>query len=477
MADFVFNAPPTISDYMNCSAMVKCIVGPVGSGKTTGVIFDLLKYCTLQEPDRDGVRRSRVAVVRNTREAIRTTVLKDIELLLAPIIRYKVYNNTVFVRFPLPDGTSVDSEWLMIPLETKEDQRRLLSLQLTFAWYNECREIDFALVGPTLGRLGRFPSKTQGPGATHYGLFLDSNPWSEASDWHQAFVREPVPGWELFIQPGGLYWPGLEPNLNAENIENLPPDYYNNLIKGQPREFIKVAACGLWGEDMSGQVVWRDSFATHTHVAEGEIIPTPTYPLIVGLDLGRQPTAVICQNDTLGRFNVLDEVISEGMGLETFCAELLVPRLQTPRFGSNPAIVVFDPAGISKSQYTDHSAPSVLRDAGLAYAPATTNNIEPRLMAVEHLLLRMVRGDPTFQIDPRCDMLIRTMSHEYKYKRMKTGELQDIPDKTHPWSDIADALQYACLGHSQNVVARHIARSRQMEMAAHRPRITAAGWT
>ena len=51
----------------------------------------------------------------------------------------------------------VVSEWILLPLETPEDQKRILSMNLTGAFVSEAIEIDFDLMVAIAGRCGRFP--------------------------------------------------------------------------------------------------------------------------------------------------------------------------------------------------------------------------------------------------------------------------------------------------------------------------------
>ena len=59
-----YSPPPTIgefiADYTPGQLFHNWIIGPVGSGKTTGIFFKLIYMASLQAPSpRDGVRRSR----------------------------------------------------------------------------------------------------------------------------------------------------------------------------------------------------------------------------------------------------------------------------------------------------------------------------------------------------------------------------------------------------------------------------------
>lgn len=449
-------APPTIERFMKDNSLARWLLGPVGSGKTTGCIMELLRRAAEQRPGADGYRRTRFAIVRNTLQQLKTTVLKDIEQLLAPIIDYKVTDSTIYVR-----AGDIRSEWLMIPLDTAEDQKRLLSTQLTMAYVNEFREVPFSLIAPLIGRCGRYPSKAMVPGGpTFHGLIADSNMPSEDSDYYRALELDRSPKWAVFTQPGGM-----EPN--AENVDNLPKDYYPNLMEGATEDWIDVHVHAKWGKSLSGQAVFRSSFDPVFHVSEKPLVAVPGYPLTIMQDFGRTPTALIGQVDHRGRFLILAEATSEDLGLESFIDLRLRPLMAGPRFRGLTGFAVADPAGMTKSQLNEESAFDVMRRMGIKVTAAPTNEIASRLRAVETLFLRRLPGvgegpntGAALLIDgPNCPNLVRALRSEYRYRRKKTGQLEDIPEKLHPWSDLADCLQYGCLAANGNVIGRMVGRS------------------
>jgi ABC-type lipoprotein export system ATPase subunit len=86
----IFTAPPTVAEWMNSAAFVRLIVGPVGSGKTTGLLMEILRRAIEQAPGPDGIRRTRWAVVRQTLSQLKMTVLLDLLSWFRYIASYKV---------------------------------------------------------------------------------------------------------------------------------------------------------------------------------------------------------------------------------------------------------------------------------------------------------------------------------------------------------------------------------------------------
>ena len=438
------------------SSFVRLIMGPVGSGKSAGCFMELLRRARLQEPNARGIRQTRMAIVRNTLQQLRQTCLADIQLWLAPIAHYKVTDATIQVRFPLPDGTKAESDWMLIPLDTKADQQRLLSLNLTGAWVSEFREIDPSLLDALSGRLGRFPSKAIAK-PSWFGIVAESNPPDEDSEWYTKLEIERPPKWAFFRQPGGLE-KDKHGKLIAENVENLPDDYYETLLGNNNSDWSHIHVHANYGKSLSGQAVFRASFKPSFHIVPANTLEIiQSMPVMVGQDFGRTPASLLGQIDNLGRLVIHDELISEDMGIEQFATTLLRPQLHARCMGMK-IFMVADPKGRDKSQTNEDSPFDVLRRLGFDVYAAPTNNIDPRLRAVEQLLLHQVDGGPQLIISDKCGYLTQAMKYWYRYRRKQTGVLDDKPEKNHPWSDLADCLQYMAMSTNANYLGKVMAK-------------------
>src|SRR5208282_2425026 len=241
-----YKVPPTIEKFMkDGKSAVRLLMGPWGSGKTTGCIMELLKRASEEFPDKRGVRQTRFVVVRNTASQLRQTVLEDIKKWLTPIMNFKVTDSTVQLRFDLPDGTKVHSDWLLIPLDTQADIERLLSLNITGGWVSEFRQIPIPIIEALYGRCGRFRALGVAKNAWQ-GVIAESNPPDEDSDWYIRMEIEKPLNWEVYKQPGGE-----EPN--AENVENLRESYYGDLRTSNTKDWSDVHIDAKYGKSLSGQ--------------------------------------------------------------------------------------------------------------------------------------------------------------------------------------------------------------------------------
>jgi hypothetical protein len=480
MPNITFSAPPTVASFMKSQSFGRLIAGPVGSGKTTGCIFELLRRACEQRQAPDRLRHTRFAIVRQTLKQLKDTVLKDIMSWLEGMVTYKVSDSTIYIEIG-----DVRSTWMMIPLDDAEDQKRLLSMQLTGAFMSEAIEMNTDIIAPLAGRCGRYPGPSLG-GCSWEGIIADTNFPSEGSDWHK-FMEEPWANWQIFKQPGGLTDKAENLNylLQTEHTLGLPVDhpervaqgrkYYERLSQNQ-EEWVNRYVHAQYGNDPSGRAVFHKSFRHSFHVVPS-LTPHPSSLLLVGQDFGRDPCSLLCQIDPKGRLLVLQEVIAEGIGLEQHIDRSLRPAIMQERYLTLPVAMVGDPAGKSKSSIYEETTFDVLKRKGFRAFPAPTNDIDPRIRAVEAWFAKQYDGGPAILIDKdRCPTLIRALGGNYRYAKTKAGQLKPLPDKTHPWSDIIDALQYVCLvahGGMSEMVGRHMLKKRKSD----RPRMTARAWT
>ena len=79
---------------MNSTAFGRIAAGPVGSGKTTSCVIELLRRSIEQDPGADGKRYTRHAIVRQTLKQLKDTVLKDCDSWLQGMGGWKVSEST-----------------------------------------------------------------------------------------------------------------------------------------------------------------------------------------------------------------------------------------------------------------------------------------------------------------------------------------------------------------------------------------------
>lgn len=448
---------PSVTPYLLSDKFQSFIIGPVGSTKTTASIMKIALEAKKMAPCTDGVRRSRVAVVRNTRQMLLDSTIKDF-LNLFPEGQAGAYLRTelkFILRFD-----DVECEVLFRGLDDANDVRRLLSLQLSFAMVDEVREINPDVFDALTGRLGRYPNGMMVPHRPEWGVDDKGNPiqgcvdengqqlkkvWGATnppdldSHWEQYFtaaIDEASGKIHVTIQPSGR-------SPEADWLQHLPSGYYEDMMVGKTDDWISVYIDGEWGKSLSGLPVYGKSFTPDFHVAKDSLRPinSPDYPIIIGVDFGRTPAAVFKQRDPRGRVLTLGELTSENMGIETFISTKLSPYVANT-FPGFSVVCAPDPAGYAKTQLNEMTLVDALKAAGFKCVRPPTNKPELRISAVERLLRQQVDGKAMYLIDPRCSMLIKGFRSGYRYKVKKTGEVEDMPDKNE-YSHVHDANQYA----------------------------------
>ena len=439
MAETLVYTPPKtvkafIKDYVPHALFYDWIVGPVGSGKTTGLFFKLVHMAKLQAPGPDKIRRSRAVVVRNTAPQLKDTTLKSWFTWFkdGQAGTWHETNKTFVLRFD-----DVECEVLFRPLDTEQDVQRVLSLELTFAILDEFVQIPKAIVEALSARCGRFPAVKDG-GATNWGMWGSSNPELEDNWWYD-YLHRGLPGnARYFLQPSG-YAP------DAENLDFLPggQGYYTQLAEGKSEAWIRQFLEAQWGFSTTGKPV-VPTFKAPIHATRG-LRYNPLLPLIGGLDPGIGGTALIFGQQTLGgRLVVLGELVEVGIGAERFVRDIVKPYLRR-RFPGAAFTVAPDPAAANRSQADEKTVVDVLR-RHFAVSVETNNQLRKRLDAIEHFSTRLLEDGPALWVDEvECPVLIRALKGGWRWGlHPKTEVIKTVEPEKNAYSHPGDAFGYLC---------------------------------
>lgn len=452
----------TLRRFLASPARVKVIQGPIGSGKSLACAMHVWLTALEQKPQSDGRRRCRAHVFRNSYPKLEETTVKT---------WLDWFPEREFGRFywtkPFLHEIRVGDVELDVHFVALEDERAIdffKSLETTITWYNELQYIDRALFDEGTSRIGRYPALKDG-GAVSPRAIADTNaPPSDnwipimrgdvpAPDWMTEDQRRTLvrpAEWEFFMQPAGLTEvrqdgeiAGYRPNPEAENTRHLEAGYYVKAIEGKGRGWINQNVMNKSDVVTGGKPVFRD-FRAEIHVAKEAIVPVPGVPVVIGVDFGRQPAAVFCQQ-LRGRWYVVHELIGRDIGAAAFAPMLKMEMAQ--RFAGFRFALWGDPSGDYRGQADDRTPFQIFRGHGLPIQPAPTNLLTIRLQAVEAALTRMSEGRPSFMVSPRCTTVVAGMAGGYHYRRIAVGgeRYSDEPEKNQ-YSHPADALQYALVG-------------------------------
>ena len=467
-----FSRSPVLWKFLNDDSFIKSIMGPVGSGKSYACCAELFRRAVMQKPSpRDGIKYSRFAVVRNSYPMLKTTTLKTWLELFPEDVWGNVHHAPPIkhhIRLPSKEGAAgIDMEVMFLALDQPKDVRKLLSLELTGAFVNEAKELPKAVIDGLSHRVGRYPTKSDG-GPTWRGIILDSNPCDDDHYLYHMAEKEKPTGkfkWAFYKQPGGvkevhsdevpadmpeaqgfMYQAGKwwQTNPKAENLDNLPVGYYEQLVPGKTLDWIRCYAEGKYSYVQEGRPVWPEY---DDHSMSDDLTIQEGIPVQVGLDFGLTPSAVFGQKMQNGRWHILREIVTFDMGLERF-AHLLKSELETwfPKF---ECMIWGDPAGSARDMIYEQTAFDHLKTHGLMARPTATNEFKTRREAGAIPMTRLIDGKPGFLVHRECVRLRKALAGGYHFKRVAMGSgherFKDVPNKDHN-SHVADSLGYLLLG-------------------------------
>lgn len=459
---------------------VKLLVGPYGSGKSTACAVDLLWNACAQPPAQDGVRYSRIGIIRATYPELSQTTRKTV-LDVFPQECGTVTSVGAplkgFYDIPLADGTRASIELTLVSMRNAEDEIKIRSANWTFAWINEATGVDVAVYSAVLQRVGRFPSADMG-GVRWGGVILDFN-MPIPGTWLDDYLRDPPDNAIVIRQPPAAFEienalgdKEYAVNPDAENLTNLgayeegDPDpatltptglgeymrfrgmrYYRNqidvLLKSGRNDVVQNQYCMMDVPIVEGKPVYTN-FSMTRHVAKEEIQPIPFQPVIIGSDTsGIHPAAVVMQMQH-GKWCVIDELYADGEGLEDFLYGMLLPLLRE-RYATCPVVASLDVAD-ARDSWTAMTPSQRFEELGIQTVKTFSNSPKVRISSVEHMFNLDTGG---ILISPTCNLLVRACASEYRYRRLQaSGTLGAVytpqPEKNDA-SHIADSLQYACM--------------------------------
>lgn len=466
-------ASPTCAQFHADTSYFRGIRGPVGSGKSSACMWELIIRAHQQEPW-EGVRRTRFVIIRNTYPELKQSTIKTWQHWFPEAICPLVFDIPIrgkLVR-PLPDGTTVDMEVIFMAIDSPEDVGKLLSTEYTAAYINEASEIDISVLTTLPQRVGRYPAVIKDEkgevvfaGPTWAGIIADTNPPSTRHWWYRYAEDETPEKFKFFVQPPAMLYDEKSdsyiPNPDAENIDFLREGfgYYEKIVAAANGDHntIRRVVCNEYGVPLHGKPVFPN-FKTRSHVAKTKLKVDKSLPLIVGLDWGLTPAAIFGQQLPLGGIRLIHELTPTDVSLEEFLDSYILPLLNS-EYSNMKYFFVGDPSGGGRSGIDKRTPFMVCKERNLYAVPAITNVFLPRKEAVDYFLNR----NDGLVICPSLTLTREGFLGQYAYARLQgsRGQHKPTPDKNEH-SHIMDAIQYLCLFvrfGAQRLNSRRIARS------------------
>jgi hypothetical protein len=299
-------------------------------------------------------------------------------------------------------------------------------------------------------RHGRYPSNKEGIKPTHHGMLGDTNAPDEDHWYYKLAEIERPEGWVFHRQPGGVFRDGEEWKINnkAENLTNLPDNYYKRGLSGKTDDWIKVNLANEYGFVSNGKPV-HPMYTDSVHAAHMEFTPSKDTPIILGFDFGRTPACAFLQRTSIGRWVCFDEMVLTDSGAIDFAPTL--KRYIEDTYPGHTFKGWGDPSGDNKNQSNSETPFQIMRAAGIPCYPTESNDPLKRRAALEVPMKEMcMDGKPRFVVLPKASMIRKGLQGGFCYRRVQTsGErYADQPDKNE-YSHPVEALEYGLQGEGE----------------------------
>ncbi len=480
---------PVLREFMRDQQhRVKIIQGPQGSGTSSACCLHIFQRALAQPKQEDGRQRFRAHVFRETYSKLEETAIKTWLDWFKPGTGAGQFGRFYETRPYLHEVRvgALELDVIFMAMEDIADAKAYFdSLETSIMWFNEIQHAQFRVVTHAVSRVSppRYPAVKDG-GCVWGGLIGDTN--APPADHWIPIMRGDVPppdwmseddrralvkpeSWKFFMQPAGLLeefdehgtLTGYKPNPNAENLMYLhadgvdplgPQNFYMQKLGAQTKQWIDAYIMNRSTVVVDGQPVYPQ-FRRDVHVSDRNLEPIPDCKVVVGLDFGRQPAALIGQN-LRGDWFIQREFIGKDMSAYEF-APLLKAFLgqHYPAWMRDPNGFVFwgDPAGGQRGQGRDDTPFQIFGEKGMFVMPAPNPQ---NLRSIRHeavnavLMQRSSTGRPSrMLVDPRCVTFITGMSGGYFLRRLRVSgdRYADEPEKNQ-YSHVCEAGEYMLLG-------------------------------
>lgn len=426
------------------------LMGPVGSAKTTSCIRKSINIGLWQNRGPDGIRRARIGVIRDTYPQLKKTVLESWRTWFPKSMgdwsgdspmTHKVYIET-------PGVGDLELEMMFAAIGESRVEDVMRGWEVTALWLNEGDLLAHQVFRMGLQRIGRYPPARLG-GCAWRGIMVDLNA-PDVDNWtyplmvdkdmglapeEEAAIAEefgPLFGIGFHRQPGGR-----SKNPPPENMHNLPPGYYAQMMIGQSPDFVRRFVDNEFGAVRNGMPVYPE-YQDELHCAKERLRPVRGVPIDIGVDGGLTPAAMIGQQLPNGQKRVLDEYViwidqerqelqqvgptAFGQGLRRF-TDTEYPDNDVRFTWSDPATTAGEAA-----QGNDRSWRQLFEKAfgyPVRRSPVKGNAIDLRLDAVRKPMRTLVGdGEPGYLLSPSCKTNRRGKNNGYVFRRtaMASGD-------------------------------------------------------
>ncbi len=444
------NWPPTLVTAMKDKSYSICVVGPVGSGKSSWAVWKIINTCAAYS---DRFSYTKWCIVRSTYRELKDTTQKTYFYWFPyrgyvgstywkdkfgdtgdsiSFGEYRASDETVIYTFN-NNGRQFKVEFMFRSAENDQDIKKFKSLEISGYHIDEAIEIDKEVKLMLDNRCGRVPL-----GWPRSLAILTTNPPDERNWVYKEYFGED----KLTNEDPAKNHAGYK-QIAGENEVNLPVGYYDRLRQSYANnpDWVNRYIEGNWGIILEGEEVYPE-FEESFHTTGEVIKPNLAHPIICGLDFGLTPACAYTQflPEGEGKWIIFDELQEFNMGTEQFAEKMILyNKINYPGYRFE---YFADPAGWDKSETDTRSCIDILIPKGIYPVPGE-KTFTDRKESVSRYLRKVINGKPALLVSKKkCPMIFNGFSGGYHYPKSRSGAIfRDRPAKNE-YSHLHDGLQY-----------------------------------
>ena len=485
MREITFKHAPTLRAALLSSADVRIVQGPVESGKSVWLLGALYKMACEMPRCKDGIRRSRFLITRQTEAELRRGIIRtykdwfdeetygELKGKMPVIANAKFLDVEMEVEFFAFDGDSVAS------------LKRLRSTEYTAAAINEGQYESMKFVLAVRQRTGRYPSREMCPDYDRKKrLVMDMNAPQTDLHWVPMMRGDiPIPAdyskreklelrcppdWEFFVQPpivlpihdeeGDI----IDFEINEDAGENLPfqdREAILSMCATGALDDIKRDYMNLTVQVKSGRPRYP-KFQRDKQVSKERLDPIENAPPIIGYDPGINGAAVIFQRIN-SRWRAIHEIYCRGNPDLNSAAKVGKRMRQMlddhyPWWRKTGASFWGDPFGTRQQTGPEDTYYKIIAEQGIQFlTPEPKDNPAIRWEIGKAIVEQFPEGQPRLEICPiGCPMLVDAFDGgaTMMVEKIEGGEgIKETINKKSKYADIIEAAEYAFWGGGESV--------------------------
>jgi hypothetical protein len=384
----------------------------MGEGKTTALVMSCF-YHTLNNPGAHWV------IIRETWQSLKRTTYQEFLNWFEPYVETKQENSSSAVavwKKPLKGKV-----WF-IPADSPMDSGKLQSLEIAGVGIDEAVPVGMSGgVSETVFdiMLGRRRQK----GMNWMACKVVCNNPSPQHWVYRRFIETPIEGFNVFQTDA------------PENIKNLPPSYYDELkaVWAHRKDLIRRYVQGEYCAVYEGEPA-VPTFDVEKHVCEADSMPPldRSKEVIALWDASMHPALLICQLHN-GKLYVYDEFFGTGIGVY----ELIKAHMSPQYFGlkfrhiGDDTMTRMEQSKAYAADRANCAANVIIKMLGGTFTPGA-HYIHTRLEAIQ-----MACYDGDVIVSKNCRYLVEALAGAWSL-------VETNKKKSHPYSDLGDALSYGC---------------------------------